>query len=202
MADSIVPGGKVVTLDEGRLLVRHREGDPQAFAQLVSAYRRPIYGYLVRCGLEAAVRDDVFQEIFVRVHAAAPTYDPGRPLKPWIFAVAVSCVRTHYRRQVVKNLIVQPEREDRERQAPDPSPEAVLEAQEVAAFLEEALRGLPLAFREVVALCCGEGMAMADAAALLGIPPGTVKTHLSRARAALARALARRRAQESREVGP
>ena len=70
-----------------RLLVAHREGDRDAFSQLVERYRRPVFGYLVRCGIAEADRDDLFQKIFLKIHQRADRYDNARPCTlgflPW-----------------------------------------------------------------------------------------------------------------------
>ena len=47
--------------DERRLLLLHRDGDPGAFVRLVAKYRRPVFSYLVRCGVPVADRDDLFR---------------------------------------------------------------------------------------------------------------------------------------------
>ncbi len=54
---------RVVDLDERAWLARHCRGDSTAFPALLEAYRRPVYGYLVRCGVAAADRDDLFQSV-------------------------------------------------------------------------------------------------------------------------------------------
>jgi len=79
--------------DERRLLLLHRDGDPGAFVRLVAKYRRPVFSYLVRCGVPVADRDDLFQEVFLRVHAAAAQYQDHRPLHPWLFTVVANAVR-------------------------------------------------------------------------------------------------------------
>lgn len=189
----------VVSLDERRLLVRHRRGDPEAFAELVARFRAPIYGYLVRCGVDAASRDDLFQETFARVHGAAATYQADRPLKPWLLTITANLVRTHFRRQRVQALVfpgqVAPE-------PPDHSPDAfdAVDAAETAQWLEEAICCLPLAQREVLILSCVEQLPHDEIAQVLDLPVGTVKTHLHRGRRALAEGLARRRASQVREV--
>ncbi len=63
----------------------------------MAAYRRPVYSYLVRSGVAEADRDDVFQGIFLKIHAAAETYDPARPLAPWLFTIVANSVRNHFR---------------------------------------------------------------------------------------------------------
>jgi RNA polymerase sigma factor (sigma-70 family) len=189
----------VVALEERRLLPRHRRGDPRAFAELVARYRAPVYGYLVRCGVPPGVRDDLFQETFAKVHAAAATYQPDRPLKPWLFTIVANLVRTHYRTRRVDALVFG------EPAATAPSTtHADLEAKETGAWLEAAIAALPLAQREVVVLACIEHLEMKEIAVALDLPVGTVKTHLRRARLGLGRALAARKvriAREAREPG-
>jgi len=84
----------------------------------------------------------------------------------------------------------------------DPAPNAreMAGAHETISWLEQALEKLPPMQRQVVILCCVEKMEQKDVAAVLELPVNTVKTHLRRARIALARALARRKSRGSREV--
>ena len=67
---------------ERQLLVRHRDGDPDAFEELVQRFRAPVFSYLVRCGVEPASRDDLFQEIFIKIHNASARYRAEQPLPP------------------------------------------------------------------------------------------------------------------------
>ena len=81
-----------------------------------------------------------------------------------------------------------------------PDSQQLAEARETAAWVEKAIAALPFSQREVVVLCCIEQLPQDDVAAALGMPVNTVKTHLRRARIALAQALARRQAALRREV--
>ena len=183
---------------EADLLVRHCGGDPRAFAELVGRYRRPVYGYLVRCGVDESARDDLFQDIFAAIHRAAATYRPERPVKPWLFTIVANIVRSHYRKARVREVALLPTDLPYADAAPDSH--QLAEARETAAWMEKAIAALPFSQREVVLLCCVEQLPQDDVAATLGVPVNTVKTHLRRARIALAQALARRRAVLRREV--
>ena len=185
-------------LEEGQLLLRHRGGDAEAFAELVAHYRRPVYSYLVRCGVEEAARDDLFQDVFTHIHRAAATYQPERPVKPWVFAIVANVVRGHYRKARVREIVVSAPDPQQSDSAPDSH--QLAEARETAAWIERAVAALPFSQREVVVLCCIEQLPQDDVAATLGMPVNTVKTHLRRARIALAQALARRKAVLRREV--
>ncbi len=192
----------VVRSDERQLLVRHLEGDAEAFAELVAEYRAPVYSYLARCGVDAADRDDLFQDVFIKIHRAAGSYDPERPLHPWVFTVVANTVRSHTRKRRVRQLIFGRSSDETgtagEPADPAPDGERQTAARETAAFVQREIGRLRRVQREVVLLACVEKMPLKDIAAVLDIPVGTVKTHLRRARLALAAALARE--QGTKEV--
>jgi RNA polymerase sigma-70 factor (ECF subfamily) len=181
---------KVVELDEGRLLTRHLEGSPDAFAELVARYRAPVYAYLCRCDVEPEARDDLFQEIFIKVHRAAASYRPERPLHPWLFTIVANTVRSHLRKRRVRRLVhgSRPAEDP-----PDPSPDGgrAAAARQTVGRLEAEIARLPIVKRQVVLLACVEKLPLKEVAAALGLKVNTVKTHLRRARLTLAEALAR-----------
>ncbi len=182
---------RVVDLEERTWLPRHRRGDAAAFPALLEAYRRPVYSYLVRFGVTAADRDDVFQNIFLKVHAGAGSYQPARPLGPWIFTIVANTVRNHRRdgraHETETSDDAAPETAD-----PRPGPEHVAEVRETVAWLERAIAALPTAQREVLLLTAIAGFRQRQVAETLDMPVNTVKTHLRRARLTLAEAMARR----------
>lgn len=176
---------------EENLLVRHREGDPGAFRALVTRYRAPVYGYLVRCGVAEADRDDLFQEIFLRIHRSSGRYDAARPLHPWIFTVVANAVRSyHKKRHVASAVFAEATEHEPKDRAPDG--EHVATVRQSVARLELELDRLTPVQREVLLLAAFENVPQKDIAEALGIPLNTVKTHLRRARLRLIEALAGR----------
>ena len=173
-----------------RLLVAHRDGDREAFSQLVERYRRPVFGYLVRCGIAEADRDDVFQDIFIKIHQRADQYDAGRPLHPWLFTVVANTVRTYLRKQKLRSYFVWEPAPDIEDDAPDA--ESLASAQQTKAWLERAIQALPMPQREVLILATIENLPLKDIASILDMPINTVKTHLRRARMRLVESYERR----------
>jgi len=172
------------------------DGDDQAFPALMAAYRRPVYSYLVRYGVPDADRDDIFQTIFLKIHAAADSYDASQPLAPWLFTIVANTVRNHTRGGASHLRVVA---DDDPPDAPDPtpSPERVAEARQTLAHVEVLLRRLPIAQREVLLLASVAGMPQQAVAEALELPLNTVKTHLRRARLALVAGLARHNAPEA-----
>lgn len=188
----------VVPLAGWALLKRHLEGDERAFAELVREFRRPVYGYLVRCGVDAGIRDDLFQEIFVKVHRHAEQHRPDASLTGWLFAIVANTVRSHFRKRHLELVDVSVVHD-----AVDPAPpsDAVAAAAQTADWLEEQIRSLPLPQKEVLILATNDCMSMKEIGEALGLTENTVKTHLRRARMQLAKSLARRNAAAAREIG-
>jgi RNA polymerase sigma-70 factor (ECF subfamily) len=161
-----------VELEERSWLGRHYRGDQSAFPALLTAYRRPIYSYLVRSGVAEAERDDLFQSIFLK-------------LAPWLFTIAANTVRNHLRgRSKAKTTAI--EDDPQELADPAPGPEQVAQARESLAWLEEALAVLPAVQREIVLSTTVLGLRQEDVAQALNMPLNTVKT------LTLAQGLARR----------
>jgi RNA polymerase sigma-70 factor (ECF subfamily) len=195
--ESMEQQADVVGLEERSWLARHRRGDATAFPALLQAYRRPVYSYLVRYGVAEGDRDDVFQGIFLKIHSAAASYDPARPLAPWLFTIVANAVRNHLRD---RPLAWRPGQGDDPPEPPDPNPgpERIAEARETVAWLERAIADLPPAQREVLLLATLAGLRQQEVAQALNLPLNTVKTQLRRARLALTAALAKRDAAGGR----
>jgi RNA polymerase sigma-70 factor (ECF subfamily) len=186
-------GSPPLTEAERELLMRHRRGEPGAFAELLARYRAPVFAYLFRSGVPERAREDLFQEIFLKVHRSADQYAPERPLHPWLFTIVANTVRNFFRSDSRQSEMRRElaERDGAQADAPVPHPSApqLLEAEETVARIEAKIAQLPEPQREVILLCCVEGLSQQQVAELLGCPVNTVKTHLRQARLALAKSL-------------
>lgn len=168
---------------ERKLLLRHLAGDKAAFPELVTIFRTQVYSYLLRLGVEKHARDDLFQDIFMRIHQAARLYDPEMPLRPWVFTVVANTARSYFRKVKIR-MVVQEDAEIEER-GNDKDVHQLAEAREMIGWLQKELKSLPLPQREVVILCLVQGISQHEVALALNIPLNTVKTHLRRARLSL-----------------
>ena len=190
----------VVSREERLLLRRHLAGDPQAFGRLVDHTGGRVMGYLRRCGIPREDADELFQEIYARIHRSAASYQPDRPLLPWVFAIAVNVSRTWHRRRKVAVIVHGGESDPAGSREPDGL--SLVEARETARWLDGQIGRLPPEQREVLHLCCVERLDQADVARMLEVPVPTVKTRLRRARLALMEARRRRRLTVKRETTP
>lgn len=193
------PAG-VVDFNERNWLPRHSRGDLLAFGELLQAYRALVFTLLCRYGIEAHSRDDLFQDVFFKVHQAAASYRPSEPLRPWLVSIVLNTVRNFRRdlgrRQHFMNHL------EAISSAPNVTSEAVprhspgvdeqVEQQSTLAWLEQRIATLPDHQRDVLVLSTIKGLQMKEVAAILRLPENTVKTHLRRARLALAEGLAAR----------
>jgi RNA polymerase sigma-70 factor, ECF subfamily len=149
-------------------------GDVSAFERLVHATEGQLWRYLVHLLGDGALAEDVRQEIYIRVHYRLPSLrDPSR-FVPWVFAMARNAAydasrsrkRRHARWQLAAN-------EARQETSSDPHLEV-----EVA----DALARLEPELREPLVLVAIMGLSYAEVAETMGLPEGTVKSRVFRAR--------------------
>ncbi len=177
-----------INLQERNWLTQHLNGDKQAFGKLMQAYRKPVYSYLVRSGLDKTTRDDLFQDIFFKIHKAANSYNKSNRLSPWIFTIAVNTIRNHIRDQKpIQNHLSLCGEESPELQLVDesPSPEKMTQSKQLMQWLQKAMAELPPKQCEALNLTIIEGMKLNDAAKILDVPLSTIKTYVRRARQSL-----------------
>src|SRR5579883_2436907 len=169
-----------------------RHADTAAFAVLVERYRGRIIALSLRMlagrigGIDEA--EDVAQETFVAAFDRRETFRHGEKFRPWIYRIAVNRCMDRLRRQARR-----PEHTDLEHagQIASESAEPLewLLAGEWEEHLQQAVAALPPAYRAVFVLRHLDDLSYEEIAHAAGLPLGTVKTHLFRARAQLRQAL-------------
>jgi RNA polymerase sigma-70 factor (ECF subfamily) len=167
------------------LMPRIAGGDRDAFAALYRRRRLDVYRFALHMTASAANADDVTQEVFVAVIAAAARYVPGRSgVVPWLLGIA----RNHVRRGTRwdRGRVSLSDRSEAARLTIEIDPLAALANERGLAALRHALRRLPVRYREIVVLCDLEELSYADAAAVVGCAIGTVRSRLHRGRTMLA----------------
>jgi len=185
MTDSKSIIDTIINMEERRWLTKHLSGDSAAFPKLVQAYRRPIYSYLVRCGLNQSTRDDLFQEIFLKIHKSADSYNPSQPLSPWIFTIAVNTFRNYKREKYQQYSEVIALDETEELHNNDPTPDKIAHFTQTLEWLEIAITKLPSEQAEALTLTSIQGLKLKEVAEILERPVATIKTHIRRARQTL-----------------
>ena len=154
-------------IDEGEIIGRVLAGDREAFADLVDAYKGPVFRLAFRMTGSARDADDLSQEIFLRAFQSLARFRPGERFFPWLYTVGLNVIRNHLRkgRSVPEDGSVKgaPEAADPRE---DPSDAAV--GRERSRRIQGYLLRLPPAVREVLILRFYEGMSFEDIAGLTG----------------------------------
>src|SRR5262245_56899724 len=81
------------------LLAMFRQGTREAFGALVRRYEGELYGYLRRYLGDGDLADDVFQNTFLVLYTKIHQYESGRPVRPWLYAIATNQAIDELRRQ-------------------------------------------------------------------------------------------------------
>ncbi len=164
-------------------------GDRERFAELVRRYQTRLVNYLFRMVRNADDAQDLAQEVFVRVYQALDRFDPQYRFSTWLFRVGQNAAIDQIRRRRFRMVPIGrtgTEREDggRELELPANDPSALdgLEARERDAAVRVAIDGLPWEYRELIVLRHYGELAYDEIAQLKGMPLGTVKNKLFRAR--------------------
>lgn len=167
---------------EQRLIRRAKAGDPAAFEALIKEHQTRLFRFLLRLCKRPELAEDVVQDAFVRVLGNIERFDERYRFSTWLFTIA--------RRLLLNNLQKHRPRSESEWveswESDEENFELSLSAREgrqrAGVMLEEAMDVLSPQQREVVWLYHYKGHAIKEIVHLLGIPSGTIKSHLHRAR--------------------
>jgi RNA polymerase sigma-70 factor (ECF subfamily) len=168
---------------EPNLRASIRAGDPDAFGLIFDEYARAVYNLGLRLTANWSAAEDVVSLTFLEAWRLRAGIDPGgESLQPWLLAIAVNVcrnlARASRRHQAAVSRIPPPP------VVPDFAGELAGRLDDTAQLrlVAKALGGLRRSEREVIALCVWSDLDYATAARALGVPVGTVRSRLSRAR--------------------
>lgn len=175
--------------EEIDLIQRGRAGDLDAFNVLVERHQRGLYNLCLRMLGSVPAAEDATQEAFLAAYLHLGSFRGGS-FRAWLYRIGANACHDEMRRRRSRptvSLEAGPEGGDSPLQIPDrdPSPEERLEQKESAAVIQRALDALPADQRLAAILCDVQGLDYKDIAVVMGVPLGTVKSRIARARARL-----------------
>ena len=160
--------------EELELIQRSLNGDLEAWGEIVTRYKQAVFAVTLSILRNYADAEDAAQDAFIRAYENLNKYDLSRKFSTWLFTVAAN---------VAKNAL---RKRRREREPPLPEPDGD-PAEEVPQDMQlmavrQVVAELPETYRAPVVLYYWHGLPLEEIAQVLGLPLGTVKTRLFRAR--------------------
>jgi RNA polymerase sigma-70 factor (ECF subfamily) len=184
---------------DSELVASALKGSQDAFRELVVRFERPVYSLIVRMVQDPATAEDLAQDAFVKAYRSLRSYDPSRKLSSWLFKIAHNTTIDHLRRNAPETVPLEAPADHEDGRGglaavlADGSvedPAAAAERRDMARSLERAVSRLRPEYRESVVLFYVEGASYQEICEVTGLPLGTVKTNLHRARKELAQEMA------------
>jgi len=174
------------------------EGHEPAYRELIRRYQRPIFSLIYRMVRDRELAEDLAQETFIKALNALDTYRPEFKFSSWLFKIANNAAIDHLRKKELHTLSLEGapdapagDREGQPLQIADrtETPHDEFEAKELGSAIERAIGALRPEYRQCILLRHVEGRPYEEISEITGLPLGTVKTFIHRARAQLKEAL-------------
>jgi RNA polymerase sigma-70 factor (ECF subfamily) len=182
-------GGEAVAgPSDEELLRRSRvDGDAAAFESLVYRYETELFSYLRRYLGSAEMAEDVFQATFLQVHLKKEQFEEGRRFRPWLYTIATNQAIDAQRRNRRHRMVSLDNRTGGEDDVgslvemlsgSERTADEQMESEEAREWVRSAVDELPDGLKQALLLVYHKGMKYREAADVLGIPVGTVKSRL------------------------
>jgi RNA polymerase sigma-70 factor, ECF subfamily len=178
--DRIIPID-LEAVGEARLVVQALAGSQSAFEQIVHRYQRPVISLIARITGDRALAEDLAQETFIKAFRSLAAFDVTRRLSPWLFRIAHNTAIDGMRRSRPPLAPT-----DAAHGAPAPPEPDPVERRELGQALTAALAALRPDQRTAIVLRYESGLSFDEIGTVLGVPEVTARSHVHRARKALA----------------
>src|SRR6185312_3638337 len=187
---------KLASVADGELVQTAIAGREASFEELVRRYQRPIAAYVYRMVGDYDAALDLTQEVFIKVYISLARYRSEFKFSTWIYKIAHNAAIDHLRRYAVREQALVGESNAEHRlisiESARLTPEQESEQAERRSEIESVVHMLPAAYRELIVLRHSHDLSYDEIAEVTGLPLGTVKNRLFRAREAMRDLLLRR----------
>ena len=172
----------VFEVNETELVLKARDGDRNAFNELVRIHAQGVMNVIYRMCGDAQVAEDAAQETFIRAWSHLGSFRVDSSLRNWLYRIALNTATDMLRKE---KRILPGDVDDFQLADPQPGPEGIYLQEERTALVQAAIQSLPDASRAVLVLKEYEGLSYREIADALDIPIGTVMSRLNYARKTL-----------------
>lgn len=167
---------------DSELISRILGGNLDAFRLLVNRYDRLVSAMVGRIIQVPEDAQDVCQEVFIKIHHKLHTFRQDSSLSTWIARIAYSTAINHVKSTAGKKALSEDLAEAENRFVASDNPEMALIQKDAANYLQSLIAKLPLAYRTVLTLYHISELSYQEIEEITGMPEGTVKNYLFRAR--------------------
>lgn len=171
-------------------------GNREAFEHLVRRHQRPLINHLYRITGQRDGSYDLAQEVFIKVYTSMASFDPRYRFTTWLYRIASNCAIDQRRKKKPRTCSINPPCDDASDPGVEPSvpgsepdPHEMLRLRELQGRLEQAVEALPSNYRHLILLRHRHYLRYDEIARATGLPVGTVKNRIFRAREILKREL-------------
>ena len=172
----------IVDVEEAEWVRRSCSGDARAFGRLVERYQGRLLNAVTRTVGRQAEAEDIVQEAFVRAFEAIERFRQHSSFYTWLYRIAFNLVASMHRQRRHLSTPGDPAQVEELEADGTTNPEARVEANEQRRRVQQAISELPETFRLPLVLREIEGMNYGAIGEVLGVPVGTVKSRIYRAR--------------------
>src|SRR5574341_837385 len=174
-------------LADGELVQSTLAGRESGFEELVRRYQRPIAAYVYRMVGDYDAALDLTQDVFIKVYGSLSRYRSELKFSTWIYKLAHNAAIDHLRRSAARDQAVtrDDDRSETRIESRRLTPEQESERNERRSEIEVVVQLLPPAYRELIVLRHSNDLSYDEIAEITGLPLGTVKNRLFRAREAM-----------------
>ncbi|MDI6099095.1 RNA polymerase sigma factor SigM [Actinoplanes sp. NEAU-A12] len=183
------PGAASPAPNDVELVRAHVAGDPDAFAELVRRHRDRLWAVALRTIGDREEAADAVQDALLNAHRNAARFRGDAAVTTWLHRIVVNACLDRIRRRQAHPTVPLPDGNRDEDRPTGPEPVAPAPDHETALVVRAALAALPVDQRAAIVLVDVQGYGVAEAAVMLGVAEGTVKSRCARGRARMATAL-------------
>ncbi len=173
---------------DSELILLYRQGNEEAFGEIVGRYKNSLYGFLRRFLNQQDIVEDVFQETFLQLYTSQDSFDLSRPLRPWLFTIAANKAKDALRKMQRHSSVSFSSIADSGEATVDDvinilasyetTPDQEVSKDETAARVRGIIDKMPENLRAILILAYFEQFSYKQMAQILSIPIGTVKSRL------------------------
>jgi RNA polymerase sigma-70 factor (ECF subfamily) len=174
---------------DAELLRAHVDGDPQAFNELVRRHRDRLWAVALRTIGDREEAADAVQDALLSAHRGAARFRGESAVTTWLHRIVVNACLDRIRRRQAHPTVPLPDGSRSEDSPGGPEPAAPIQDHDTALVVRAALAALPVEQRAALVLVDVQGYPVIEAAEILGVAEGTIKSRCARGRARMALAL-------------